>query len=611
VTEDKTRKERRPRKEKEKAAAPSQADLLRELAGERYRLACGPDGRPYAVERAGPMLAMPLRGALGLRVALAAAYADRTGRVPSSGPISDAMAVLEGQARAAPPEPVGMRVAEHEGQIVLDLGDHSGRAVLLGPDGWRVVPRSPVLFRRTQVSRPLPAPDPAGGGMATLRELLNIDDDRWPLVLGWLIAALIPDIPHPVLFITGEHGTAKSSAMRMLLQLLNPGPTTVQAPPREPRAWTVLAGSSWIVGLDNISAIPGWLADALCRAVTGDAIIERALYTDDDVAVHTFRRVIALTSIEAGALAGDLADRLLPIELARIPETRRLEEAEIGPAYAALWPAALGDLCDLACRVLAIRPTVVLEAKPRMADFARVLAAVDVALGTKALATYTGLAVETADQVVEADPFAHAVRALVERVHTWRGTAGELLEAITDPQRPTPRHWPATPEGTGHRLIRATPSLRAIGIDVERRRDPRSRARLILLSLSSLPISEMELSEPFAPSETAGQTPRTVPQPGVEDLSALSATGREAPGQVSDRSVDDLSRPDTPSDLGVCEPRTVAPGADSLIGLSPDVCAAFSAYGTCQGCGIRGARDTATGRCRTCTTTTPERTTDQ
>ena len=596
------RKERRPRKEK---APPSQADLLRELAEERYRLVSGPDGRPYAVEKAGPMLAMPLRGAMGLRVTLASAYADRTGRVPSSGALADVLAVLEGAARAAAPEPVGMRVADHDGHLVLDLGDRSGRVVQLNPDGWRVIPRSPVLFRRTQVSRPLPAPDPAGGGLAELRQILNIDDATWPLVLGWLVAALIPDIPHPVLAVFGEHGTAKSSAMRMLLQLLNPGPTTAQAPPREVRAWTVLASSSWMVGLDNVSTIPPWFSDALCRAVTGDAIIERALYTDDDVTVNTFRRVIALTSIEAGALADDLADRLLPIELQRIPETRRMEEAEIGPAYAALWPAALGDLLDLTCRVLALRPTVRLEQKPRMADFARVLAAVDVALGTKALPTYTGLAAETAEQVVEADPFAHAVRLLAERLHTWRGTASELLDAITDPNRPTPRHWPGTPEGAGQRLTRATPSLRAIGIEVERGRHARTRERLIFLSLSRF--SQNELSAPSAPSETAGQTPRTGLSTNSDDLSALSAHGPEGPGQVPIDPSDDLSAADTPSDLGEREPRTGKAGADGSVGLSSDV-NAFAAYGTCQGCGIRGARDTVTGRCRTCTTT-PEGTT--
>jgi len=40
-------------------------------------------------------------------------------------------------------------LARDEGAIVLDLGDASGRAVLIRPGTWEIVDRSPVLFRRT------------------------------------------------------------------------------------------------------------------------------------------------------------------------------------------------------------------------------------------------------------------------------------------------------------------------------------------------------------------------------------------------------------------------------------------------------------------------------
>jgi hypothetical protein len=52
------------------------------------------------------------------------------------------------------------------------------------------------------------------------------------------------------------------------------------------------------VVLDNISGIPDWLSDALCRAVTGDGMVRRRLYENDDLTVLAFRRVVALTSID-------------------------------------------------------------------------------------------------------------------------------------------------------------------------------------------------------------------------------------------------------------------------------------------------------------------------
>ena len=42
---------------------------------------------------------------------------------------------------------------------------------------------------------------------------------------------------------------------------------------------------------------PGWLSDVLCRAVTGDALVRRRLYTDSEVAVVSFRRFLAIASL--------------------------------------------------------------------------------------------------------------------------------------------------------------------------------------------------------------------------------------------------------------------------------------------------------------------------
>jgi len=44
-------------------------------------------------------------------------------------------------------------------------------------------------------------------------------------------------------------------------------------------------------------------------------MLRRELYTNSDVAVLAFRRVIASTGIDPGLLAADLADRMLTMEL--------------------------------------------------------------------------------------------------------------------------------------------------------------------------------------------------------------------------------------------------------------------------------------------------------
>jgi hypothetical protein len=222
-----------------------------------------------------------------------------------------------------------------------------------------------------------------------------------------------------------------------------------------------------------VSSIPDWFSDTLCKAVTGDGIVERALHTDDDINVLTFRRCVALTSIDAGRLAGDLAERLLTVELARIPSGGRRPDAEIATAYENAKPAILGALLDVTVRVLAELPSVRLDELPRMADFARILGALDRALGWDSLASYRRAAARASQVVLESDAVAEAIVSLVGRGGAWKGTAGELLDRITPERRP--RGWPQTPHAMAGALKRLAPALRANGISVERHTRGQSR----------------------------------------------------------------------------------------------------------------------------------------
>jgi len=104
--------------------------------------------------------------------------------------------------------------------------------------------------------------------------------ESWPLVLGWLVAALLPHIQHPVLLLAREQGTGKSTAAHMLVQLVDPSSALLRSPPREPESSAIQAAGSYVVAVDNVSTIAPWWSDALCRAVTGDGWIRRRLYTD-------------------------------------------------------------------------------------------------------------------------------------------------------------------------------------------------------------------------------------------------------------------------------------------------------------------------------------------
>ncbi|MGW5047180.1 ATP-binding protein [Streptomyces griseoluteus] len=464
---------------------PPAAARIVAMAREQYRFVTSTDGRPYAVALDGPNVALPLRGKSGVRQRLARQFADSyPGEVASQSALADAMTVLEGVAEDSDPVPVNLRVGRApDGAIVVDLGSTDGRAVVVSGLGWEVVDRAPVLFRRSGAMAPMPEPVLDGDGLAKLHALLNMDASTFHQLVAWLVAAWIPDIPHPALVCKGEQGTGKSKAAQMFINLIDPSPAAKRSQPRDEKAWSRQAFSSWALCLDNISAIPPWLSDTLCKAVTGDGVVDRALYTDDDVVVLTFKRVLAMTTIDAGALAGDLAERVLLLDLQLIDSTRRRSEEELDATFAAVRPAVLGALFDVLACALAVLPSVRLESMPRMADFARVLAAVDQAQGWNTLDDYLATSANVATDALEGDLFAMAIAHLVDQAGTWQGTAGQLLEVLPVPLV-RPPNWPKDATRVGGRVKRLAPLLRSIGITVDDTQRSRDRTRHKLLTLA-------------------------------------------------------------------------------------------------------------------------------
>ncbi len=449
---------------------PTASEQLVHLAEDRYSFGVSEEGDPFAIARGGPYIARMLRGGgQSLRAELAAGFVNKTGKVPSASALADAMTVLEGQAQDQDPTPLHLRVAPAGRGLLLDLGRPDGTVVEVTDEGWESYrPYSGPLFRRTKLTAPLPEPAEEGD-LEHLWRLVNVTPRDRPLLLGWLVAALLPDIPHPIALLTGEQGTGKTTAGRLLVGLVDPSAVPLRTGPRDEQAWGVAAAASWVVGIDNVSTISAWLSDAMCRAVTGDGVISRELYTNGEVHLLAFQRVLLLTSIDAGALRGDLAERLLTIELERIPPNLRRTDRDLAAEADEAHAAILTGLLDLTAQVLAELPHARgrLTERPRMADFAEVLAAVDIVRGTDSFGDYMRAADRLSRDVVDNDPVGAAVMELLTHQPHWRGPAKVLLEELTRLSAAGVKGWPSSPRALAGRLKALAPALRANGVQVD------------------------------------------------------------------------------------------------------------------------------------------------
>src|SRR5262249_32258801 len=219
-----------------------------------------------------------------------------------------------------------------------------------------------------------------------LSPFLNIRPEQWPLVAVWVAAALRPVGPYPLLKLLGEQGAAKTTTARVLRALIDPNAAPVRAEPRDARDLMIAANNGWVVCLDNLSFVPPWLSDALCRLSTGGGFATRTLYTDEDETIFDATRPVILTSIEDIGARSDLLERSLIIELPTIREGSRRAEKSFWADFEKKRPAILGALLDVVCGGIERLPGI--EAKPnadlsRMADFEQWGEAVEEPLGLR------------------------------------------------------------------------------------------------------------------------------------------------------------------------------------------------------------------------------------
>ena len=419
-------------------------------------------------------------------------------QIPGAQAVLNAIHLLEAKANfEGPRQEVFVRVAEFDGALWLDLANESWQAVCITKEGWTIVDKPPVHFRRSPGALPLPTPV-HGGKVEELFNFLNLrnDSDRL-LVAAYLVAALRAKGPYPILLFVGEHGTAKSTACRVCRKVVDPFVAPIRTLPTDERDLQIAAHNSHVLCFDNISAIEPRLSDALCRLATGGGLAVRSLYTDSDEVIFDAQRPILLNSIDNVAERGDLADRAIVVDLEEITKVR--DEEEFWRSFSEAHARILGALLDAVVVALAKIDSTVIEHKPRMADFARWATAAETGLGFPEgsfLSSYTKNREASNETALEASVVVEPLKAFMQDRKEWEGTCGDLLaeirERVTD-ELARSKAFPKTPRKLSSDLRRLAPNLRRVDIDI-RFPTPEGHDRRRVLRVARKP------SAPFAPS---------------------------------------------------------------------------------------------------------------
>jgi hypothetical protein len=105
--------------------------------------------------------------------------------------------------------------------------------------------------------------------------------------------------------------------------------------------------------------------------------------------------------------------------------------------------------------------------------------------------------------VIDADPIAATVRAMMATRTEWTGTASDLLGALGEmagERVAKSKSWPDSPRSLAGQLRRAATFLRKVGINISFEREGRARTRTIVITTTDDAAPENDGTRPSAPS---------------------------------------------------------------------------------------------------------------
>lgn len=471
IQEVKRRKGGRPVEEETDAKAELKAKRV-ELLKHRVSLWRTPDGVAYAdIKAKGPGVCSPVSGPEFERE-IRKVFAMTGDEAPATTSVNMFREAFENMALDGPVHEVVVRKGFTEGRLVYDLGDSRGRVIVMDSDGWHLHDSSPVRFFRPSGYLEQVVPQ-AGGSLDLLRKYVRVEkDEDWQLLKAWLLGCFNPVESYPMLLINGPQGSSKSSTTAVLRKLVDPHQTVAFQPPKTDRDLRAFVCSSFIVAFDNVSTLPYWLSDDLCRIATGSsALTTRTLHTTAELTSIKAVRPVILNGIPDFVERGDLMDRCVQITLAPIPEGERKVESELWAEFEKDKPLILGAIFDQVSKGLKICKSHRQPNLPRMADWANWISSIEVAEGRDPeifLKAYRKSKVKAEVMLVANTPFADAVATLIERKKVFIGTIRDLRNALVGeglvPLQPEAVGWPIKDVNMTNELKRIAPVLGALGV---------------------------------------------------------------------------------------------------------------------------------------------------
>lgn len=305
-----------------------------------------------------------------------------------------------------------------------------------------------------------------------LGKLMNVSGDDLFLLSIYIVSLFFDNISHPILIFNGEHGACKSTAMKMICQIIDPDSKDIPSIPDKKDDLINTLYNSYFVPFDNVSVIKNDISDILCKAVTGNSLRKRKLYTDNDEIVLNIKRPIGINGISIDMSQSDLIDRSIIIDFKRLSSNKRKTDSEIFGLFNELLPKILGEIFKIVQKTIKLRASVSVANLPRMADFAHlgfcIAEAMNEGDGNRFIDVYKYNNLKAVEDTLQNSALVTSVIDFMREKSEWKGSATELLQELLNlfSVGSVPGDFPTTTNSLSRSLSKYKHDLSKLGVEV-------------------------------------------------------------------------------------------------------------------------------------------------
>ena len=290
------------------------------------------------------------------------------------------------------------------------------------------------------------------------------------------MSSLLPNINHPILCLTGDFGSAKSTALRFLAKIISPSKNDLFTLNKKFDDIIPAISGQYFIPFDNVSNINQDISNILCQTVTNGTISKRRLYTDNEMFTINLHNLIAINGFNLNMKYSDFLDRSIIIPFNRIEASQRKTEQEVWCNFNKVLPVIFGTSIKIIRKAMNLVDNLSVSNLPRMADFSKwgyaIAEVIKKGSGNEFLNEYRCNLYDSIESTSMQDDIVYYIVQFMSDKTSWFGNMTELLQELKNlilkdsTVQYLPTSFPKTANALSRKLNRRLVEFDTLGFNI-------------------------------------------------------------------------------------------------------------------------------------------------